>query len=142
MRTVYRVLANLVAFGVLIQIASIALAWFLALHDIDNGLVIDEDYEGNYGHAIHGIVGIMVIPVLALLLFIVSFFSGVVGGVKWAGFVLLAVVLQVVLAFVSFGLPIVGALHGLNALAVAGLASMAARATKTTPAQESEPAAA
>ena len=69
----------------------------------------------------------MVIPLLALLLFIVSFFAKFDGGVKWAGFVLLAVVVQVVLAFVAFGVPAIGALHGINAFVVLGLAGHCAR---------------
>ncbi len=66
---------------------------------------------------------------------IVSFFTKVDGGVKWAGYVLLVVVLQWVLAIVAFAVPVVGALHALNAMAVAGLASIAARRTLATPQQ-------
>lgn len=141
MRQAYRVLASLVALGVVVQTASIALAWFVTLHDVENGLVYDKDYEGNLGHALHGIFGMMIIPAIALIFFIVSFFAKVPGGVKWAGFVLLAVILQVALALISFGAPAVGALHGINALVVAGLAGAAAsRAAQSTPTQTSEPA--
>ena len=35
--------------------------------------------------------------------------------------------LQIALAFVSFGAPVVGALHGLNAFALLAVAGMAAR---------------
>jgi hypothetical protein len=42
---------------------------------------------------------------VALLLMIVSFFAKVDGGVKWAGFVLLARGLQWVLAIVAFEVP-------------------------------------
>ena len=127
MRQAYRLLANLVALAVVVQVASIALAWFLTLHDLNEGLVLDENFDYNFGHIAHAIGGLMVIPLLALLLLIVSFFAKVDGGVKWAAMVLLAVVIQVLLAFVSFGVPWLGALHGINALVVAGLASMAAR---------------
>ena len=127
MRQVYRLLANLIALGVVVQVASIALAWFITLHDLDEGLVLDENFDYNVGHVAHAIGGLMVIPLLALLLMVVSFFAKVDGGVKWAALVLLAVVVQILLAFVSFGLPWLGALHGVNALVVAGLASMAAR---------------
>jgi hypothetical protein len=41
-------------------------------------------------------------------------------------------VLQVVLAFVSFGAPIVGTLHGINALLIIGAAGRAAALTRTT----------
>jgi hypothetical protein len=133
MKVAYRVFAGLIALGVVVQAGAIAYAWFAAIHDIDSGTVIDENYEGNAGHALHGMNGMMVMPALALILLIISFFAKVSGGVKWAGLILLAVVLQVVLAFVSFGAPIVGALHGINALVILGLAGMAARRATATP---------
>src|SRR6187200_2418300 len=115
MRQTYRVLGYLIAIGVVVQAAAIALAWFTVIKDVDDGAIIDKDYDGNFGHALHGMLGMMGIPLLALLLFIVSFFAKFDGAVKWAGFTLIAVVVQVVLAFVSFGAPAVGALHGINA---------------------------
>ncbi len=127
MKSVYRVLAGLIAIGVVVQAMSIALAWFTAINDMNDGLVMDENSEGNFGHATHGILGMMVIPILALLLLIISFFAKVEGGIKWALYVVGLVALQIALAFVSFGAPAVGALHGLNAFALAGVASMAAR---------------
>jgi hypothetical protein len=47
--------------------------------------------------------------------------------VKWAGFTFLAIVVQVVLAFISFGVPVIGVLHGLNAFVVLALALYAGR---------------
>src|SRR3977135_1006780 len=117
----------LVAAGVVVQAMAIALGWFIALKDLDDGAVIDKNYEGNFGHVLHSQVGTLVIPVLALLLLIVSFFAGVAGGVKWAAIVFGLVVLQVVLAFVALAAPAVGALHGLNALALIAVAGIAGR---------------
>jgi hypothetical protein len=127
MRSTYRVLAYLVVLGVVLQAASIAFAWFSVLNEVDSGTVIDESYEGNAGHALHGMVGLMAIPLVALLLLIVSFFAKVPGGVKWAAIVLGVAVLQVMLAFVAFGAPVVGALHGINALVLAVVGARAAR---------------
>jgi hypothetical protein len=128
----YRVLAGLIALGVLVQAAAIAFGWFDAIHDVDNGLVIDENYDGNAGHILHGIVGLYAIPLLGLVLLIVSFFAAkeVPGARKWAGIVFGLIILQVVLAFVAFAAPLVGALHGLNALAVLGTAGRAAALTR------------
>lgn len=126
-RQTYRVLANLIAIGVVAQAAFVALGWFITLKDLDDGKVIDKDYDYNIGQALHSIFGLMVIPLIALVLFIVAFFAKIDGGVKWAGFVLLAVILQVALAFISFGVPAIGALHGINAFVVAGLAGVAGR---------------
>jgi len=129
----YRVLSGLVALGVLVQAASIAFGWFDAIHQMDNGLVIDENYDGNAGHALHGIIGMYVLPLLGLALLIVSFFAArsVPGARKWGGIVFGLIVLQVVLAFLAFAAPIVGALHGLNALAILGAAIRASMQTRT-----------
>ena len=56
MKQTYRVVSGLIALGVLVQAADVALGWFTAIHDLDNGLVIDENYDGNAGHMLHGFV--------------------------------------------------------------------------------------
>ncbi|GAB2634102.1 hypothetical protein [Kribbella swartbergensis] len=127
MKSVYRALAGLIAIGVVVQAMAIALAWFTAIKDMDEGAVFDKNSDLNFGHEAHGTIGMMVMPALALLLLIVSFFAKVEGGIKWALFVVGLVALQITLAFVSFGAPVVGTLHGLNAFVLAGVASVAAR---------------
>lgn len=127
MRATYRVLAGLVAIGVLVQAMAIALAWFIVIKDVDDGLVFDKNSDPNVGHMIHTIVGSGIIPLLAILLLIVSFFAKVDGGVRWALYVFGLVALQFGLAVLSFGVAAVGALHGLNAFALLAVASMAAR---------------
>ena len=135
MRTAYRVLAGLISVGVLVQAMAIALAWFTAIKDVDDGLVIDKNYDGNWAHSLHGTNGMMVIPLLALLLLIVSFFAHIDGGIKWALYVVGLVVLQIVLAFAAFGAPALGALHGLNALAILVVSVLAARRAAPGPQQ-------
>jgi len=134
MRSAYRVLAILVVLGVLVQAAAIAYGWFQVINDVEAGGAFTSDSESarNAGHILHGTVGMMVMPAIALLLLIVSFFAKLPGGVKWAGIVLGLVVLQVVLAIVSFGAPLVGALHGANALAILGAAIYASRLAATS----------
>jgi hypothetical protein len=133
MKSTYRVLALLIAVGVLVQAMAIALAWFTVMKDVDGGAVYDKNTDYNFGQIVHSTVGIMVIPLLALALLIVSFFAGVAGGVKWAAVVFGLVVLQILLAIVSFGAPVVGALHGANALALMAVAGIAgSRVTKQT----------
>ncbi|KQY47715.1 hypothetical protein [Cellulomonas sp. Root137] len=136
MKTAYRVLAYLVATGVFVQAGAIAYAWFSAINELDGGAVIDSEWEGNLGHAMHGIVGTMVIPLLVIALLIVSFFAKFPGAVRYALIILGLLLLQIVLAFVAFGAPLVGALHGANALALLGVSITAAqrvpRATTTT----------
>lgn len=140
MKATYRVLGYLIAALVVVQAAAIALAvfglgsWVEGGHDLTKSAMesSSSSISGAVGFAIHGIVGEMLIPLLALVMLIVSFFAKIPGGVKWAGFVVLDVIVQVLLAFVSFGAWGVGALHGINAFVLAGLASAAAaRATRS-----------
>jgi hypothetical protein len=128
----YRVLAGLIALGVLVQAAAIAFGWFDALNEMNNGAVIDENYEYNLGQILHAIVGMIVMPVLGLALLGVSFPAAktVPGAPKWAGIVLGLIVLQIALAFAAFAAPVVGALHGINALAILGTATRAQMLTK------------
>lgn len=128
MRQAYRVIAGLIALGVLVQAAAVAAGWFMVIADSEEAdVIINSDYDGNIGHAIHGIVGFNLMPLLGLILLIVSFFAKIPGGVKWAGFTLLAIIVQVVLGLISFSIGGLGALHGLNAFVVFGVAAYAAR---------------
>ncbi len=127
MRSTYRALAGLVAVGVVLQAAFIAFAWFDVLSAVDGGEVFDENSEGNIGHMLHGIVGMMGIPLVCIALLIVSFFARIPGGVRWAAIVLAVAVVQVLLAFASFEAPVLGLLHGANALVLAIVAGRAAR---------------
>ena len=132
MKQTYRVVSGLVALGVLVQASAIAFGWFGAIHELDSGTVIDKNYDGNAGHMIHGLNGMYVMPLLGLILLIVSFFAAkqVPGARKWGGIVFGLIVLQIVLAFVAFGAPVVGALHGINALAIFGSAIRASMLTR------------
>ncbi len=130
MRGVYRVLAFLVAVEVAIQ------ASFIVWGDagmglwIEDGGVIDKAtmesaFEGGeapfpefMAFLFHSINGMMVIPVIALLLVISSFFAKVPRGVTFALAVLGLVVLQVTLGLFGHVVSFLGALHGINALAL------------------------
>ena len=125
MRAVYRVLGQLIALAVVLQVASIALALFIVDKDADDGTSIGADYS-NLGQTYHSVAG-MVIGLLALVFLIVSFLTDVPRGRMLAGIVVGLVVLQFLLAVVSFGVPALGLLHGINGLVIAGVASTAAR---------------
>jgi heme A synthase len=79
------------------------------------------------GINMHGINGVFVVPLLALLLLIVSFFTKVRGATKWAVIVFALVVVQVMLGILGHEFTLGGALHGLNALALFGVALHAGR---------------
>jgi hypothetical protein len=136
MKSAYRWLAMIIAVEVAVQAAAIAFAAFGLFHWVEDGGVLNKQviesdqsagFSGEVGFMIHGINGQMIIPLLAIILLIVSFFAKVPGGVKWAGYVLLAVVVQVLLGMFAHGAPWLGGLHGLNALILFAVAVMASR---------------
>jgi hypothetical protein len=135
MRTAYKILAYAVALEVVVQAA--AMVWAIAGLGIwvDEGGVFDKalmeseemPFTEIIGIIVHGINGMLVIPVIALLLLICSFFARVPGGVKWAGLVLLLVVLQITLGLFGHAVAGIGALHGVNALVLFSAAVHTAR---------------
>ena len=85
-----------------------------------------------FGILVHGINGTFVVPGIALLLLIVSFFTKVRGAIKWAVIVLVLVIVQGQIGFLGHEFPLAGALHGLNALALFGVALYAGRRLRAT----------
>jgi hypothetical protein len=134
MKSVYRVLAYLVALEVVIQAAAIAFAMFGLAKFVDEGGVIDAagiesgsiTFTGELGFPIHFLNGQMLVPLIALLLLISSFFAKIPGGIAWAGAVLLTVVLQVLLGMFAHGAPVLGMLHGAVAIVLFVFAVIAA----------------
>lgn len=148
MRKTYQFLANAIAVLVVVQAGAIAWAFFGLANEIDkNGLVINKaclesdsgcggGFTAEWGFAIHMFFnGTVLIPLVALILLIVSFFAKVTGGVKLAGIVFGLIVLQVIV------LPMLsrevgsgfGALHGVNALVLMGVAMMAGKRAAVAP---------
>ncbi len=140
MRSTYRVFAYLIAALVMVQAAAIALGVFGLFKWVDGGGNVtkaafengDISFPEDIGFAIHGMSGMMLIPAVSLIFLILSFFAKIPGGVKWAAIVLLTVVVQVLLGMFAHGLPALGALHGLNALILFGVAVMAGKRVATT----------
>jgi hypothetical protein len=149
MRSAYRILGHTISGLVVVQAAAIAFAFFGLLNWVGNDhhtltpkAVNDEsaDFTGTAGFVVHSI-GADVIALLGLILLIISFFAKVPEGVKWASMLFLAVVLQFVFAFVSFGAPVVGVLHGGNAILIAWLGWRVAKQALLEPATPAEAAA-
>jgi hypothetical protein len=137
----YRFLAFMIAVLVVVQAGAIAWAFF-GLTDwiTDEGGVVnkellectdcEQEFTAEWGFAIHMFfVGFVLIPLTSLILLIVSFFAKVPKGVMLAAVIFGLVILQV------FVLPALsrevgsgfGALHGINALVLMGIAIMAAQ---------------
>jgi hypothetical protein len=137
MKNVYRILALLVAAGVMVQAAAIAFGMFGLIKWIENGGSLDKSTEfgsdlGGYtGFTVHAAAGIGIVPLIALLLLVSSFFAKVPGGIKWALIVFGVTVVQVALGLFAHSLAGLGWLHGANALILFGVAVTAAMRVRT-----------
>jgi len=140
MRSAYKYLAHTIAGFVAIQAAVMVFAVAGLGLWIDDGHSVSEsnfneneipDFTGSIGLTLHGIFGTMVIPLLAIILLVLSFFAKIPGGSKWAGFVLLAVVVQATLGIFGHEVAISGLLHGLNAFVLFSVALFAGRRVST-----------
>ncbi len=139
MRTVYKVLAYIVAAEVAIQ--AMVMVWAIAglAKWVDAGGVFDKSimesgatpFTEVFGIIVHAINGTFVIPGIALALLIVSFFTKVRGAIKWAVIVFVLVVAQGQIGYLGHEFPLAGALHGLNALALFGAALYTGRRMRT-----------
>jgi hypothetical protein len=136
----YRILAFTIAVLVVVQAGAIAWGFFGVSNFITDGGVVDEEFldctedcesigSADAGFAIHMFFnGLVLIPLTSLVLLVTSFFArGVPKGIPLAATVFGLVVVQV------FVLPALarevgsgfGALHGINALVLMGVAIMA-----------------
>ncbi|HEX3199802.1 MAG TPA: hypothetical protein VHR39_19835 [Propionibacteriaceae bacterium] len=144
MKTVYRVLAYVIAALVVVQAAAIGYAVFAQLHWIEGGKTLDEasfesapGFEAYIFHAFNGATVLLA----ALALLIVSFFAKIPQGVRWAVIVLACTIVQIALGTLSRLLAPIGAVHGAVALVLFGVAVMAAmRARKPAVVEETVPA--
>ena len=141
MRTVYRVLAYLLALEVLVQGMAIAYAiagvgyWVENDGGVVNKALFDNEdakFGGLAGFIVHGMNGMMVIPLLVLILLVVSFFTKLPGATKRAAILFGLVVLQVFLGIFSHEIPQVVMLHVLNAFAIFLLALQTGQRLRTT----------
>jgi len=145
MRTLYRTLAYVVCALVAVQ-AAVAV-WSIAGFEkyLMEGGVLDMSQEGPppfpevVGFMIHGMNGMYLIPIVALALLGVSFAAKIPGGSKRAGLVVGLVALQIVFGIFGHDIPLIGLLHGLNALALFTTALLAGSAAGAAPAMTPSP---
>ena len=125
MSMVYKFWAAIVSVGVVIQVGFAGYGAFYVAHTIDNNepkAITEKGFEDGFGaHA-----GFGYLVVLAGILLLVIAAIGRQGGprIKRTGLLAGLFVLQVILAWVGFGVPAVGALHPINALLIVGLSFM------------------
>jgi hypothetical protein len=123
MRITYRIFSFAICALVALQAAthawgSAGLDVYIAGGGVIDGSAMDGPpaFPEIVGFMIHGMNGMFVIPTLALLLFIFSFFVKAPRAVAFAGGVLALVVVQVTLGLFGHSIPLLGFLHGVNAL--------------------------
>lgn len=135
MRTIYRVLAFLIAALVAVQAAVMALGVFGLFAWIQGGSVLDKaamessttDFAGVGGFELHGTFGMSVIPVVGLVLLVVSFFTKMTGATRFALLVLACIVGQALLGLFAHEIYWLGALHGVFAFILFACAVFAGR---------------
>jgi hypothetical protein len=123
-KQLYRVLAYLIAAGVVLQAAAIAYAvfgmfeWVSTGGTIDKALIESESPQvgGITGFNLHQLVGVNILPLLALVFLISSFFARIPGGIRWGLIVFAATLAQSLLGIYAHENSAVGWLHGAMAL--------------------------
>jgi hypothetical protein len=145
MKTAYRVLAYAIAALVAVQAAAIGYAVFAQQNWIDNGGTLDKaalesSVPGTAALVFHALNGGIVL-LLALALLITAFFAKIPRGVRWALMVLMWTVVQIALGTLSHLFAVIGAVHGVVAFALFGVAVRAAmQARKPAAVEEPVPA--
>jgi hypothetical protein len=142
MKSVYKVLAYVVAAEVAVQAIAMVYAvagegkWIMDGGVMDKAVIESVSSFSLKSSATRSTASTptMVIPAVAPLLLISSFFAKIPGAVKWAGLVLLLVVIQISLGIFGHSIPVLGALQGLNALLLFSAAVYAARRGRRVPA--------
>ena len=134
MRAVYKYWAALVFLAVIVQVGLAGYGAFFVANAVDESPVNEDKFEDGFG--LHAGIGYLV--VLLGLIFLVIALAARIGKPRIWRNVWLAglLVLQVLLAWFGFGVPAIGALHPINALAIFALSGSIAWAAWREPAQE------
>jgi len=119
MRAVYKVWAWIVFVAALLQVAFAGYGAFFVANAVDDNPVDQDKFDDGFG--LHAGFGYLVI--LLGLIFLVIAFAARVGKPRiWRNLILAGLlILQLILAWVGFAVPAVGALHPVNAFLIVGL---------------------
>jgi hypothetical protein len=142
MLAVYRWFTAILATAVLVQIGAAGYGIFHAVKKADdNGSVTKKSLEDGFGF--HAALGTIIILAMIVLLIVTA--AGRLGRskLKWTGALAGMGIVQMIFAWIGGGVPALGFLHPLNAVAIAGVAgTMAARARREAIATDAVPVAA
>src|SRR3982750_4455456 len=118
MRPAFRILASLTSLAVVVQVGFAGYGAFNAIDKADNGQSVTKKTIEN-GFDPHGFLGTIVLA-LMLILLIVALVAR--HRVRIAGLLLALGIVQALLAWGATSAAWVGFFHGVNALAIAGIA--------------------
>jgi hypothetical protein len=123
---VYRYWSAFVFVAVIIQVGLAGYGGFYVAHKVDKGIVNKDRFEDGFG--IHAAVGYLVVLSGIILLVIALAPSDRRARARKPGLLVGLLVLQVVLAWFGWVVPVIGFFHPVNALAIFALSGMIAHA--------------
>jgi hypothetical protein len=118
MRTAFRIVASLTSLAVIVQVGLAGYGAFNAIDKADHASITKKQVENGFDP--HGIVGTIVVA-LMLILVLVSLAAGR-HKARTATILLALGIVQLLLAWGGTSAAWVGFFHGVNALAIAGIA--------------------
>ena len=127
MNGIYKYLSAIFAAGVVLQIGLAGYGAFYAAHKSDDNtpkVITHDSFEHGFGP--HALFGTLLVLIGIVLLIVAA--AGRLGRrrIKLTAILAGLLILQMILAAVGASVPVVGALHGINALAIFGLGMMIA----------------
>jgi hypothetical protein len=129
MRSTYRWLIAIIFALVVIQIGLAAYGAFDDIHKSESAPIAQKTTEDAFGA--HAILGSVIVLLMIILLIVAAAGQLDMAKVRWAGIVVGLGILQYILGVVSPSVPVVGFLHGVNALAIFAVTGMLAHRTWT-----------
>jgi hypothetical protein len=121
---VFRIWASLLSLAIIVQVGLASYGAFHAVDESDDKGTIGKNAvsDGFSAHAALGYIILLAALLLLVLALIGRRSGGRPGRVKWSGGILGLIVLQILFAAAGGASAWLGVLHGMNALAVAGVA--------------------
>jgi hypothetical protein len=117
MRTAFRIVASLTSLAVVVQVGLAGYGAFNAIDKADHAPITKKQVENGFDP--HGVVGTIVLALLVILLIVALITRH---GIRIATILLVLGIVQMLLAWGGTSAAWVGFFHGVNALAIAGIA--------------------
>jgi heme A synthase len=127
MRSTFRYLTSVLFVAVVLQVMLAAFGAFDAVHKSKHVPITRKTIDNGFGP--HSVLGYVIVLVMVLLVITAATGGVGPGPLRMAGALLACGILQIILGVVSESAPVVGVLHGLNALAIFSLSGLLAHRT-------------